>query len=122
MDNTLKPWAGKHFNGAHWVFQQDSAPSHKAKMTSEWLKSNVPDFISPEEWPASSPDLNRMDFCIWSILESRVCAKPHQSVKSLKSSLRREWELIGEDVLRAATDNFYKRLSLSKQKGILLKI
>ena len=64
--------------------QQDSAPSHKAKMTSEWLKLNVPDFISTEEWPASSPDLNPMDFCIWSILESRVCAKPHKNIESLK--------------------------------------
>ena len=116
LENALKPWAGKHFNCAHWVFQQDSAPSHKAKMTSEWLNLNVPDFI--EEWPASSPDLNPMDFCIWSILESRVCAKPHKNIESLKSSLRREWEIISEDVLRAAADNFYKRLSLCiKAKG-----
>ncbi|KAI6661162.1 hypothetical protein LOD99_10184 [Oopsacas minuta] len=85
LDNALKPWACEHFNGTHWVFQQDSAPSHKAKMTSEWLKLNVPEFISTKEWPASSPDLNPMDFCIWSILESRVCAKPHKNVESLKS-------------------------------------
>ncbi|KAI6651150.1 hypothetical protein LOD99_5501 [Oopsacas minuta] len=89
LENALKPWAGEHFKGAHWVFQQDSAPSHKAKMTSEWLKLNVPECISTEEWPTSSPDLNPMDFCIWSILESRICAKPHKNVKSLKSSLRR---------------------------------
>ncbi|KAI6661732.1 hypothetical protein LOD99_9867 [Oopsacas minuta] len=41
LENALKPSAGEHFNGAHWLFQQDSAPSHKAKMTSEWLKLNV---------------------------------------------------------------------------------
>ncbi|KAI6659697.1 hypothetical protein LOD99_14622 [Oopsacas minuta] len=65
LENALKPWAGKRFNGAHWVSQQDSALSHKAKMTSEWLKLNVPEFISTEEWPTSSPDLNPMDFCIY---------------------------------------------------------
>ncbi|KAI6653143.1 hypothetical protein LOD99_3979 [Oopsacas minuta] len=113
LENTLKPWAGEHFNGAHWVFQQDSAPSHKAKMTSESLKLNVPEFISTEEWLASSPDLNPMNFCIWSILESRVCAKPHKNVESLKFSLRREGDLISEDVLRAADDDFFKRLSLN---------
>ncbi|KAI6653049.1 hypothetical protein LOD99_3885 [Oopsacas minuta] len=90
LENALKPCAGKHFNSAHWVSQQDSAPCHKAKMTSEWLKLNVPEFISTEEWPASSADLNPMDFCIWSILQSRVCAKPHKNVESLKSSLKRE--------------------------------
>ncbi|KAI6653138.1 hypothetical protein LOD99_3974 [Oopsacas minuta] len=81
-------------------------------MTSESLKLNVPEFISTEEWPTSSPDLNPMNFCIWSILESRVCAKPHKNVESLKSSLKRECDLISEDVLLAAVDNFYKRLSL----------
>ncbi|KAI6657127.1 hypothetical protein LOD99_15913 [Oopsacas minuta] len=49
LENALKPWPCEHFNGTHWVFQQDSAPSHKAKMTSEWLKLNVPEFISTEE-------------------------------------------------------------------------
>ncbi|KAI6649979.1 hypothetical protein LOD99_6343 [Oopsacas minuta] len=112
LENALKPWAGEHFNGAHWVFQQDSTPFHIAKMTSEWLKFNFPEFKSTEESPASFPDLNHMDFCIWSILESRVCAKPHKNVDSPKSSLRRVWDLISEDVLRAAAVNFSKRLSL----------
>lgn len=112
LEKTLKPWAKKHFKGTHWVFQQDSAPCHKAKITQEWLKKNTPDFISPEEWPASSPDLNPMDFTIWSILEARVCAKSHRNIESLKNDLTKHWELIGEEVLRAAVENFSKRLSL----------
>ena len=46
----LKPWADKHFGRRPWTFQQDSAPSHKADITQEWLKINVPHFISRSEW------------------------------------------------------------------------
>ena len=53
-----------------------------------------------------------------SILESRACAKPHKNLKALKNSLEREWKRIPQEVLSAAAENFYKRLSLCiKAKG-----
>uniref|UniRef100_A0A6P4F0R8 Uncharacterized protein LOC108045962 n=1 Tax=Drosophila rhopaloa TaxID=1041015 RepID=A0A6P4F0R8_DRORH len=42
----LKPWADKHFGDRPWTFQQDSAPSHKARLNQEWLENNVPNFIT----------------------------------------------------------------------------
>ena len=39
-------------------------------------------------WPPSSPDLNSMDFAIWTILESNSCSSSQQSVSSLKAKLR----------------------------------
>ena len=72
LEAALKPWAVNHFKGAHWAFQLDFAPSHKAKVTLEWLRNHVPGIISPEEWPASSPNLNPMDFRIWSFMEAKV--------------------------------------------------
>ena len=64
LKESLKTWAMNHFKDANWVFQQDSAPSHKAKVTLEWLKNNVTDFLSPDEWPTSSADLNPMDLIL----------------------------------------------------------
>ena len=52
------------FKNRLWSFQQDSAPSHEAKKTQEWLSENVPHFITKEEWAPSSPDLNPLDFGI----------------------------------------------------------
>lgn len=50
LEAALKPWADKHFGRRPWTFQQDSAPSHKARLNQEWLKNNVPHFISTTQW------------------------------------------------------------------------
>ena len=40
------------------MFQQDSAPSHKAIVTQDWLSENFHDHVTPNMWPPNSPDLN----------------------------------------------------------------
>ena len=95
-----KKWARRTYGhcgqwNRNWVFHQDGAPSHKAEETQGLIRDNVPDFIqadiSPQrnngEWPPNSPDLNVMDYSIWSILEAEACSKPHQSIEALKKSL-----------------------------------
>ena len=110
--NKLLPWAQKHFKEEKWTFQQDSAPAHKARITQDWIKDNVPDFISSQEWPPYSPDLNPLDYSIWSILESKACAKPHKTIESLKRALKKAWDEITLETLDKIVDNFPKRLKL----------
>ena len=107
-----KPWATSHFVTDPWTFQQDSAPAHRAKTTITWLEENVPAFITPSEWPPYSPDLNPMDFSIWSILERKVCCIRQPSVEVLKRRLTYEWNQILQEVLRTSCENFIKRLGL----------
>lgn len=38
LEGVLKPWADRQYNKTSYTFQQDSAPSHKARATQEWLK------------------------------------------------------------------------------------
>ncbi|KIH63514.1 hypothetical protein ANCDUO_06185 [Ancylostoma duodenale] len=109
LETHLKPWAEKHFGNARWIFQQDSAPCHTALSTQRWLRNNVPDFISPTQWLASSPDLNPMDFSIWSILESEACSTP---APSNEARFRKAWHKIPQNTLRAACQDFKRRLSL----------
>jgi len=44
-----------------FIFQQDSAPAHRAQDTIKLLRRETPDFIGPDVWPANSPDLNPVD-------------------------------------------------------------
>lgn len=122
LEGCLKPWAESHFGNTPWVFQQDSAPAHKAKATQNWLVANIPKFISTLEWPPYSPDINPMDFSIWSILENKVCSTRQPTLESLKRHLQREWEQIPQETLRAACINFQKRLSLLiRERGGLIE-
>ena len=118
LSSHLLPWAETHFNGAPWTLQQDSAPSHASKMTQNWIKAKIPSFLSKDEWPSRSPDLNPLDFSLWAILESKVCQTPHDSVKSLKSKLQREWAAIPQGTVRACCEAFQSRLrAVIQNKG-----
>ena len=95
----MLPWARKHFGSEHWTFQQDSAPSYKARGTKAWLQREVPGFILQELWPSFSPDLNPLDYCVWSILQAKVCAKKHKCLESLKKDLSQAWKGISQNVI-----------------------
>ncbi|VDL82626.1 unnamed protein product [Nippostrongylus brasiliensis] len=90
--------------------EQDSAPAHKAKAIQQWCASNFQDFISALQWPSHSPDLNPMDYAIWSILKSKACATYHKDIATLLRALEKAWEEIDEEVLRAAVEAFPERL------------
>ena len=94
LEGCLLPWAEQHFKDKPWTLQQDSAPSHGSKFTQSWIQRKIPSFISKEDWPARSPDLNPLDYSIWSILEKRECSTPHQTLESLKAKLMKEWDAI----------------------------
>ena len=82
------------FQNRPWIFQQESAPVHKAKTMQQWLKNHVPKYISSDHWPSASPDLSPLDYKFWSVLEDLICTRYHHNLESLKQ------------VLVKAVDNF----------------
>ena len=90
----------------------------KAEETQELIRDNVSDFIqvdiSPQrnngEWPPNSPDLNVMNYSIFSILEAEACLKPHQSIEKLKKSLVKAWNAIPQEIIDKVVDDFPKLL------------
>lgn len=110
LDKLVKDLPNTLFSGHHFVFQQDSAPAHKAKSTQSWFERQNIDFIRHEDWPSSSPDLNPLDYKIWQVLEGKVCNKPHKNLESLKASLRKAVAEIDLNMVRAAIDDWPRRL------------
>ena len=45
----------------------------------------VPAFISAEDWPSESPDLNSLDYKLWALLEDMACRKRHNNPESLET-------------------------------------
>jgi len=67
-----------------FVFQQDSVPSHRAKDTVALLDQETPDFFPPALWPPNLPDLNPVDYTVWSVLQERVYRIKISDVYELK--------------------------------------
>ena len=58
--------------GEVFIFQQDSAPAHRAQDTVALLAHETPRFIGPDLWPPNSPDLNPVDYKIWGYFQEQV--------------------------------------------------
>jgi hypothetical protein len=62
---------------------------------------NISAFISAENWPSGSPDLNPLDYKLWAVLEDMACRKRHKNLDSLKRSLVKAAAEIALEMLRA---------------------
>ncbi len=84
--NEAMPWIDKYYPRKQYVWQQDSAPSHKARIVQKWCAEKVRGF-----WPPRSPNLNPFNFTVWSVLQSETCDTPIQTLCSWRPpSCRRE--------------------------------
>uniref|UniRef100_A0A8R1IQT9 HTH luxR-type domain-containing protein n=1 Tax=Caenorhabditis japonica TaxID=281687 RepID=A0A8R1IQT9_CAEJA len=109
MDNLL-PWVTQHFAGGPYILQQDWAPSHGSRSTLAVLEAHFPGFLDKNLWPASSPDLNPMDFSVWGMLEGKIAGKVFATVDDLKAALEVAWASIDDGYLRRTVNSVKKRL------------
>ena len=100
----------KELSGDYFTFQQDSAPAHRARETVELLSRETPDFITPLLWPPNSPDLNPVDYKVWSVLQERVYRGRIRDVEHLKVRLVEEWSLFSQNIVDAAVKQWRVRL------------
>lgn len=118
LKNHLLVHATKIYGDDYYCFQQDSAPAHKSNRCQDWCRENLTDFISAKEWPASSPDLNPLDFSIWGYMLSNIGNTQGMTLETFKSRLVKIWESIPEDLVRAACNSFFCRMQrVVKEKG-----
>ena len=97
-------------SGEFFIFQQDSAPAHRACETVEMLRQNAPAFIPPTLWPPNSPDLNPVDYKIWGVLQERVYKTRIRDVNHLKERLIEEWSSFDQKIIDGSIRQWRKRL------------
>ena len=110
LTNVVKPWMDVKANGRDYVFQQDSAPAHKAKKTQAWLHTNVPFHWSPDLWPPSSPDCNPLDFYVWGVVEREVNKVRHATLDDVKAAVSRVMGSLDKNTVAKACASFRGRL------------
>ena len=100
----------KNLEASFSFFQQDSAPSRRAKDTVAVLDQETPDFIPPALWPPNSQDLNPVDYAVWSVLQKRVYRTKILDVDELKRHINSEWATVNHAVIERAVGEWRKRL------------
>jgi len=121
LKTSLLPECRRLYPDSDFVFMQDSAPSHRAEATQNFLGDNTPDFISSQEWTPHSPDLNLLDYSVWDILQEFVYKGRHEpfaNLKDLQNVIRDKWHDVDDQTVRKAILQWKRHLAaVAKQNG-----
>ena len=74
------------------------------------LDQGTPDFIPPALWPPNSPDLNPVDYTVWSVLQERVYRTKISDVDELKRLINSEWAALSHMVIECAVGEWHQCL------------
>ena len=110
LRNTVKPWMDQVAGGRPYIWQQDGAPAHTAKKVQEWCEDNFPYFWDKDVWPPSSPDLNPLDFFVWSVAERDTNRSPHNTKQSLINSIMEVFANFDREAMETACSRVRPRL------------
>ena len=86
LKSVVIPWCNQVAGGRPWVWQQDSAPAHKFKETQAWLQKECYDFVPFSHW-RTPPDLNPLDYFVWSYVENIANMISHNTKASLITAI-----------------------------------
>ena len=114
IENCLKPLIDSlptNLDKKKIIFYQDLAPAHRAKKTQAFLKEIFPRLIPASETPPNSPDLNPLNYCLWSILKARLTKYDLvPNFERLSEILKIEWNSIPQQVIRDSCASWLTRV------------
>ena len=96
--------------GNNWTFKQNNGIPHTHQETQEWCFQHFPSFIDTYTWPANSPDLNPLDYCIWDEFVQPINWDKVTSKSSLIAKLKRGVKKIRLGVVRKSCSVWMNRL------------
>jgi len=77
-------------------------PAHHAKETADLLSTETPSFIPPILWPPNSPDLNPVDYKVWSVLQEQVYNVKVNDVDELCQCIQTVWDELDQRIIDKA--------------------
>ena len=107
LKSVVIPWCNQVSSGRTWVLQQDSAPAHKSKETQAWLQKEYYDFVPSSHWPPSFPDLNLLDYFVWSYVENITNMTSHNTKASLIAAIHRVFAKLPPALVEKACSQFW---------------
>ena len=86
LKSVVIPWYNQVAGGWPWVWQQDLAPAHKSKEAR--LQKECYDFVPFSHCPPPSPDLNLLNYFVWSYVENITNMTFHNTKTSMIAAIR----------------------------------
>ncbi|GFU78564.1 transposable element Tcb1 transposase [Trichonephila clavipes] len=83
LQNKLLPTARDLFGNQSWIFQDDNAPCHRAKVVQKWLKDHT---VNRMNWPGQSPDFNPIEN-LWFKIGYEISKKKPSNKRELIEAL-----------------------------------
>ena len=107
LKSVVIPWCNQVAGGRPWVWQQDSVPTHKSKETQAWLQKECYDFVPFSHWPSSFPDLNPLDYFVWSYVKNITNMTSHNTKASLIAPIRRVFTELPPALVKKTCSQFW---------------
>lgn len=102
-------------------YQQDGAGPHTTRTVVDYLKTVFNDrLISLNlsfEWPPKSPDLNLLDYKIWSLMKMKVAENQPHDIETLELSISKACADISIEAVRKGANEFSERILALKESG-----
>ena len=110
LEELVVLWMRQVANGCYFTFQQNGAPAHNSKKVQDFLSANVPEFLSKEFWPPSSPDANPLNYNVWSVCERGVNKLPQSNIEAVKVTIKRIMMSLNKEHLIKTFSKFRSRI------------
>ncbi|CAJ0924736.1 unnamed protein product, partial [Mesorhabditis belari] len=81
-----------------------SQNNNSLALNQNWL------FLTKDQWPANSPDLNPLDFSVWGFMEEQLRNRKINNLNDLRQELIKIWNDLDANYLRRTVDSVKKRI------------
>ena len=75
-------------------------------MVIAYLEKAVSESVPADYWPPSSPDLNSLDYGIWSELKRKVYSVKINDKEQMQRRIREFWKEIPQELINKIIDQF----------------
>lgn len=90
LQTKMLPSARTLFQMDDWMFQDDNAPCHRARLVKRWMEENE---VRTINWPAQSPDLNPIEN-LWQRMSCIIAKDKPTNKRMLIEKIIRAWHHI----------------------------
>ena len=97
------------------IFQQDGASSHTANVVQEFCREKFRRFWGKDDWPATSPDLNVLDYFVWGYIQAQLDKRKPRCEDTLMLAIIQSVEEMPLEMVQKAILGLAKRVKLCIQ-------